>query len=341
MTFHGTSFATSYVSGAFSGDVTANDNGNGFGFPLLSWFFLEGVDVAGGPATSSVVAFGDSITDGFFTNIDSNSRWPDMLAKKLGPEFGVANAGIGGNSISTARNERNDPFAGPPGVDRWQRDALDQAGVRTIILLEGTNDLSIDAGAEPIEEAMRDVTARAHARGLCVIGATITPRSDGMFPYSWDAPRNEPERQKLNEWIRSPQAPFDAVADTDVALRWADHPQQLDPRYDFGDRVHLNARGRQAITDAMPLDVIRRCAQASAPPPQCTRRQRVTVKLPPGLRQIRVRAGKRVLRFAPGTRRVVLDVGNRTGEQLVVRVRARRGSGERFRATKRFTLCLR
>jgi lysophospholipase L1-like esterase len=337
MTFHGTSFATSYVSGALSGDISANANGNGFGFPVISWFFVEGVDVSGGPATSSVVAFGDSITDGFFTNLDTDTRWPDLLSRRLGPDIGVVNAGIGGNSISTARNARNDPFAGPPGIERWERDALRQAAVRTIILLEGTNDLSIEVGAEPIQDAMIDVVRRAHAEGRCVIGATVTPRADGLVPYSWDEGRDEPQRQKLNAWIRSPAAPFDAIIDTDLALRWAKFPNQLDPAYDSGDRVHLNVAGRQAIADLVPLDLIRACAAEA--PGSCAHPDRVVVRLPKGLRRIRVRTGGRVIRARRGARRVVIDVRDRTGAQITVRIRARRASGTRFKVKRRYPLC--
>ena len=50
------------------------------------------------------MAFGDSITDGAASTADTNSRWPDLLARRLlrlgdTYEGGCRNAGIGGNRV--------------------------------------------------------------------------------------------------------------------------------------------------------------------------------------------------------------------------------------------------
>lgn len=240
------------------------------------------------------------------------------------------NLGIGGNSISTVRNAENDPGAGPPGIDRWDRDALEAPGVDTVVLLEGINDVSIDADAETVQRAMVSVTERAQAQGVCVIGATLLPRGDGLFPYGWDPRANEPVRQAVNDWMRSAAAPFDALADTDAALRWnPDYQQKLRPQYDFGDAVHLNTPGRQAIVDALPLDVIERCA-ADDPPPAATCKARRVVRLPQGLRRIRVN-GERAPR---GTRRIVVKRADGR-----VRITARRRGGRPFKRVVRLEPC--
>ena len=70
---------TSYiVSGDATGSATL-DNPTAF----TSWAFLTGVDVAAAESTGSIVAFGDSITDGARSTNDTNSRWPNFLANRL------------------------------------------------------------------------------------------------------------------------------------------------------------------------------------------------------------------------------------------------------------------
>lgn len=335
MTWHGTAFTVSYVSLPLSGDVGDDARGFTMDIPLQSWFFVAGVDVDGGPARSTVVGFGDSLTDGFLTAPDRNDRWTDLLVSRLGPRFSVVNAGISGNSISRARNSETDPYAGPPGVDRWDRDVLDRAGVRSAVLFEGTNDLSIDAPVTKIEEAILDVTARAHARGICVIGATITPRSDGLLPYSWNAGTMEPRRVSLNGWLRSATPGFDGLADLDLALRDPLNEKRLRPGYDAGDGVHFTTAGRQAVADTIPVDVIRRCAAAPATAPAACRKQ-VVLRLPAGLRHVAVRVRGRTQRVARGTRRLVLHP--KSG-RVVVHVRARRADGTRYQRERTVLIC--
>ncbi|MEA2171355.1 MAG: hypothetical protein QOF76_4655 [Solirubrobacteraceae bacterium] len=332
MTWHGSAFAFTYTSGQRAGNVGGDMSGHAMPIPLQSWFFVDGVDIAGGAATSTVVGFGDSLTDGFVTAPDRNDRYTDLLGPRLGPAFSVVNAGISGNSISRARNAETDPYAGPPGVDRFDRDVLDVAGVRTVIVFEGTNDLSVDAPVSVIQDALTEVTERAHAAGVCVIGATLTPRSDGILPYSWNAGVYEPRRVELNNWMRSSAAPFDALADLDLALRDPLNERELRPAYNAGDGVHFSTAGRQAVADTIPTDVIRGCA--TPPPPPC--RHRVVVRLPPDLRHVQIRVGRTWRRVAPGTRRVVLRPAAGT---VTVRVRARRASGAAYARTRRVRIC--
>ncbi len=127
---------TNYVSA--SGDVAESA-----AFPsdtsLDQWIFLTGVDVTNPSAAGAVVAFGNSITDGYHSTPDADRRWPDDLARRLlttpgAPVLSVVNAGISGNRVLN-------PGAGPSALARFDRDVLDEPGVRYVIILEGINDI--------------------------------------------------------------------------------------------------------------------------------------------------------------------------------------------------------
>nr|BFE70791.1 hypothetical protein GCM10020092_040920 [Actinoplanes digitatis] len=75
-TQHGSAFQTNYLA---AGNVTRARTLTG-ATTSTSWYFLSGVSVATPRRAASVVAFGDSITDGAITTVDANHRWPDLLA---------------------------------------------------------------------------------------------------------------------------------------------------------------------------------------------------------------------------------------------------------------------
>jgi len=255
-TSHPGSRATSFL---VHGDHTADPDLPG-AERFEHWFELSGVDVR--RVGAAVVAFGDSITDGHGSTTDRNDRWPDDLARRLhaaGRAIGVLNAGIGGNHILT-------DGLGPNAIARFERDVLDQTGVRAVILLEGINDLggfSRDHADAPPEghaallarlfQADEQFIARAREHGLKVFGATLTPYvgSDYYHP----GPANEADRQKLNAWIRTPGR-FDAVIDFDKAARDPAHPDRLLPAYDSGDHLHPSPAGYRAMAQAIPLAIL-------------------------------------------------------------------------------------
>jgi len=133
----------SWVSGP--GDHAADQDGGAFVIPTQSWFYLSSLIVESSGAAGTVVAFGDSITDGVGSIAGTNTRWPDDLARRLdaldGPVLSVADEGIGGNRVLAGTRCR-----GVSAETRFRRDALDQPGVRDIILLEGINDIGSSAG---------------------------------------------------------------------------------------------------------------------------------------------------------------------------------------------------
>lgn len=217
------------------------------------WYVLSGLEVIGPPARAAVVTLGNSITDGRGSVTDMNNRWPDNLARRLQKDartthIAVLNAGIGGNCVVRA-------CLGPAAVDRLDRDVLDQAGARWLIVLEGVNDIGNAAGAEASGNVARDLIAayqkiieRARARGLRVYGATILPFGGSQY----DSPDREQARQTVNQWIKSNGA-FDAVIDFDAALRDPSNPSRLFPAADTGDHLHPNELGYRMMADAIDL----------------------------------------------------------------------------------------
>jgi lysophospholipase L1-like esterase len=229
------------------------------------WYQISGVDVLVEEGAFSVVALGDSITDGHGATTNGNDRWPDLLARRLLqiPELrsaGVLNEGIGGNNLLTDGIGQN-------ALARFDRDVLAQTGVRYIIVLEGINDLgnlARTAGAKPADHAelvrriiaaYEQIITRAHAHHFRIFGATILP-DVGSDYYHPDA-ASEADRQAVNAWIRMP-GHFDAVIDFDQATRDPLHPDRLRPDFDCGDHLHPSPAGYAAMANAIDLSLFSR-----------------------------------------------------------------------------------
>ncbi|GIE97529.1 SGNH/GDSL hydrolase family protein [Paractinoplanes rishiriensis] len=251
-TFHPFALATSYRA---TGDHLRDRTGDAYTETSQSWYYLSGVEVTGNRRAGTVVAFGDSITDGSFTTPDADNRYPDELAERLqaaGRNLGVVNAGIGGNKVLTD----TDGF-GERATARFTRDALDQPGVRTVIVLEGINDIGTGATApqpltaEALIEGHRTLIRAAHARGVRVMGATILPFAGTVYP-GYYTEEGERIRDAVNDWIRT-GGEYDAVADLDRAMADPADQDRLNPAYDAGDGLHPNDAGMRAMADAIPL----------------------------------------------------------------------------------------
>jgi hypothetical protein len=80
-TGHPGSRATSYY---VRGDVVSAANLSG-AKTIDHWYQISGIDVLGPPNAASVVALGDSITDGHGSITNGNGRWTDVLAQRLTP----------------------------------------------------------------------------------------------------------------------------------------------------------------------------------------------------------------------------------------------------------------
>lgn len=251
-TGHPGSRATSYV---LAGDHTAANDLPG-AKTADRWFQIAGIDVESHKA-SAIVAFGDSITDGYGVQPNTNLRWTDGLIERLrGKNIAVLNLGIGGNRVMA-------DGLGPSGVSRFDRDVLSQSGVTHLIILEGVNDLGVlnreqsqDAAtnarmAQDLIGAYAGMVAKARAKGIRAIGATILPYSGSAYYHP--PAEAEAARQTVNAWIRAP-GNFDAVIDWDAVLRDPARPTHLLPAYD-NDGLHPNMAGYKAMADAIPLSL--------------------------------------------------------------------------------------
>ena len=224
----------------------------------MRWYFLAGVEVGAAADATALVAFGDSITDGHGATTDGNDRWPDNLARRLQgnprtASVAVANQGIGGNCLLQV-------CIGPPALARFDRDVVAVPGVRSVMVLEGINDLGALSRKEPqpaathtelvqrIEGAYLQMIARAHAHGIRVVGATLTPWMGSEY-YHPDAAA-EADRVAVNTWIRQ-SGRFDAVVDFDTAVRDPNQPNRLLPAYDSGDHLHPGPEGYRKMAAAI------------------------------------------------------------------------------------------
>ncbi|MEV5954756.1 GDSL-type esterase/lipase family protein [Streptomyces sp. NPDC051987] len=250
---------TVYWTSDGGGDHAADRAGGAFSVADSTFPFLTGVDVRGGPARGAVVALGDSITDGAASTANTNRRWPDYLAARLGEctaPAGVLNAGISGNQV-TAGVDGN-----PSALDRLERDVLSQPGARTVIVAEGVNDLIREtATAGQLIDGLTEIARRAHARGLRVVGATIVPYNG--YGDHWSEAK-EGERTEVNAFVRDSGGVFDAVADFDRAVRDPDEPTRYAAAYDSGDHLHPNDTGLKALADAVDLNTLGAAAGCTA-----------------------------------------------------------------------------
>ena len=226
------------------------------------WYQIAEIDVQASPGAAAVVALGDSITDGHGATTNGNDRWTDVLAQRLQASpatrnIGVSNQGIGGNHLLT-------DGLGPNALARFDRDVLAPAGVKWLIVFEGVNDLGglarngevaateHTALVQQVIGAYLQLIARAHAHGLRVYGATITPYVGSMYYHP--GPLSEADRQEVNRWIRA-TGHFDAVIDFDAVVRDPQHPDQLLPAFDCGDHLHPSPAGYKVMGDAIPASL--------------------------------------------------------------------------------------
>lgn len=229
------------------------------------WYFISAVEAylptSSSPGALSIV--GDSITDGRGSTTDRNDRWPDALVRRLQAanatalqqRLAVVNQAAGGNRVLA-------DGLGPNALGRIDRDVLAHSGVRYVLLFEGVNDIGTTAAMAAAQGAVGDrlvaayaqVIGLAHAKGLPVFGATITPFGGNSSVQAYSDPAREATRQRVNEWIRTPGR-FDAVVDFDAAVRDPANETMLNALYDSGDYLHLNPAGYVAMAQAVDLSL--------------------------------------------------------------------------------------
>ncbi|MET7735135.1 SGNH/GDSL hydrolase family protein [Streptomyces sp. NPDC005402] len=263
VTYHPTARQTSYAG---PGDLTGDETGTGYTEQVDRWRYLTALDVLSDEADGTVVAFGDSLTDGKNSTVNANARWPDYLNRRLRtslaagrdlPRYSVVNAGIGGNRVLADARGRRENQAG---VRRFRRDVLDRPNVKIVVIDLGINDIlrtpgTVDPGK--VLTGLRDLVGQAHARGIKVVGGTLMPVAHRA---TWTEAR-EGVRQTINAAIRSGTV-YDAVIDFDRALRDPYAPRRLASMYDSGDRIHPNDRGYERMAASFDLEYLKGSAAA-------------------------------------------------------------------------------
>jgi lysophospholipase L1-like esterase len=185
-----------------------------------------------------------------------------LLARK-GNKLSVVDAGIGGNRI--LHDAQSNIRFGVNAIARFDRDVLEQPGVKYVIVMEGINDLGHAGSSAPIAEqvsaddliaAMQQLIVRAHEHGVKIYGATLTPFEGTVFP-GYFSDEKEVKRKALNEWIRTSKA-FDGVIDFDKAVRDPAHPDRMLAAYDSGDHLHPGDAGYKAMGDSIDLALFKK-----------------------------------------------------------------------------------
>ena len=252
ITFHNGANQTSYASapGNHVGETAMPG-----GAITRSWFLLSRVEVAAGPRVGAIAAFGDSITDGTRSTPDTNNRWPDHLARRVGTGFAVMNVAIAGNRVLTEGNAPGG-FGGNAGVNalaRFDRDVLALPGVTHVVVMEGINDIgAAQAAVEDLIAAHRQLVERAHARGLRIYAATLTPY-EGAAYFTQEG---EAKRKALNQWIRTSRM-YDAVIDFEAVIRDPAAPTKMRVEFDSGDHLHPNDAGYKAMGESVDLSLFK------------------------------------------------------------------------------------
>jgi lysophospholipase L1-like esterase len=221
------------------------------------WYIINCIDVMATESAAAVVVLGNSITDGRGSGRNKQNRWPDELARRLqnNPDsrhVAVLNEGIGGNCVLR-------DCLGPSALSRFGHDVIKQTKVRWLIILEGINDIgqvqeakAADAVVHDLIGAYEQMIDSAHAKGIHVYGATLTPFGGSFY----DTPDRESAWKRVNEWIRSSDR-FDAVIDLDAALRDPANPLHLLPAADSGDHLHPSETGHRMMAEAVDLTLFK------------------------------------------------------------------------------------
>ena len=257
---HRSALTTSYLGEDGAGDVTADETGQAFATTTTSMWWLKAIDVQSRASTGTIVAFGDSITDGSCANVDGHDRWEDWLAVRLalaaaepGTHKAVVNEGIGGNTVTRAG--LRPPPVSTPGMERLERDVFSHHGVTHVVLFMGTNDIRRDASSEGVIAGMDRIIREVQARGIAIIGATIIPRHNcAPTPENsgW-TPAKTTVRNRVNAWMRD-EAGFDGLLDFDAVMRRKDDADLLEPALDC-DGIHPNVLGYYEMGRSIPLDL--------------------------------------------------------------------------------------
>jgi len=216
------------------------------------WYIINGIDVLVPSTAAAVAIIGNSITDGRGSTTNMQNRWPDILSERLlnnlgTQQVGVLNLGVGGNCVLK-------DCLGPSAVSRFERDILNQQGVRWAIIFEGVNDIGGVNSAATATSVANDLIAAytqminsAHAKTIRVYGATIMPFKGNSYYNTY----SELCRENVNNWIRT-SGRYDAVIDFDKVMRNTQDTLKLTTSFQ-NDGLHPDSAGHRTMGTAVDL----------------------------------------------------------------------------------------
>lgn len=221
------------------------------------WYVINNIEVKAAEEEAAIAILGNSITDGRGSGTNKQNRWPDVLSERLlenaeTDHIAVLNQGIGGNCVLRQ-------CLGPAAIDRFERDILNQKGVKWLIILEGINDLgqtadSIAAAevADNLISAYEHMIEKAHENEILVYGATILPFDESFYHEDY----RQAARNTVNDWIRN-SGQFDAVIDFDKVMRNPEDTLTMLPDVHSGDFLHPNEKGYKKMGEAIDLELFK------------------------------------------------------------------------------------
>jgi lysophospholipase L1-like esterase len=248
VTGHPGSRTTSYI---IAGNTTTTTDFTG-AVTTDHWYTINTIDVLTSSTAACVAILGNSITDGRGSTTNMQNRWPDVFSESLLKDsttlqVGVLNQGIGGNCVLAGG-------LGPTGVSRFDRDIVNQQGVRWAIVFEGVNDIGGVASptaattiANSLIAAYKQMVLKAHAKNIRIFGATIMPfKGNGYYNQYSELCRNT-----VNQWIRA-RGNFDGCIDFDMIMRSPLDTARIVSSYQ-NDGLHPDPAGHKTMGESVDL----------------------------------------------------------------------------------------
>jgi lysophospholipase L1-like esterase len=250
VTGHPGSRTTSYI---LAGNTTTTTDFTG-AVTTDHWYNINAIDVLAPSTAACVAILGNSITDGRGSTTNLQNRWTDVFSESLlknsnTQQVGVLNLGIGGNCVLSGG-------LGPTGVSRYDRDILNQQGVRWAIVFEGVNDIGGVSSATAatttpnnLIAAYKQMIVKAHTKNIRIYGGTILPFKGNSYYNQY----SELCRNTVNQWTRT-KGNYDAFIDFDKAMRNPQDTTRLVSTYQ-NDGLHPDAAGYKTMGESIDLNL--------------------------------------------------------------------------------------
>lgn len=298
MTFHYGSRTNSYI---VTGDKTTAADFTGASVKE-SWYTISAVDVLAPKTAAAVAVIGNSITDGYGVHDGPPNKWTDFFSQKLlandaTKQVGVLNLGIGATLVTGAAN------GAASGVDRFEHDILEQAGVKWVVIFYGVNDIGSNVSATNIINGLKKMVSATRAKDatIKIYGATITPFNGNNY-YS---AAHEQTRKDVNSWIRTDKS-LDGVLDFDKVLQNPSDPSRLQQQYN-NDGLHPSAAGYKALGESIDPELFK--------PPVVAVKSPAMAIVPSAVSSMCITSGKAIVAFTlPTADCVTLKVSTLAGK---------------------------